>query len=162
MLDAFEEPMAAMIAQDPNVAATVVRERLQDLGYTGGITILKDRLAQLRPAFLAARSSQRTSYLPGELAQLDWWHTGAQVPVGKGAQREAFGLVATLTHSAAHATYFTFGRTTPEFCAAVLGCFVRLGGLPEKAIVGNESCIVKPRRGGRRASSTRWPPFSAT
>lgn len=43
---------------------------------------------------------------------------------------------------------FTFGRTTPEFCAAALGCFVRLGGVPEKVVTDNESCIVKPRRGG--------------
>jgi len=148
VLEPFEEAIAAMLAEDPKVAATVVRERLQPLGYAGGISILKERLAELRPAFLAARSYQRTSYLPGELAQLDWWHTGAQVPVGKGAAREAFGLVATLPHSAAHAACFTFGRTTLDFCSAVLGCFTRLGGLPGVAVVDNEGCIVKPRRGG--------------
>lgn len=148
MLDGFHEHIAAMLDEDPKVAATVVRENLQRLGYTGGISILKERLAELRPGFVAARSYQRTSYLPGELAQLDWWHTGAQVPVGKGAARQAFGLVATLPHSAAHAAFFTFGRTTPDFCAAVLGCFVRLGGVPELAVVDNEACIVKPRRGG--------------
>ena len=148
LLEPFDDAIASMVDQDPKVAATVVRERLQALGYGGGITILKERLAELRPAVLAARAYQRTSYLPGELAQLDWWHTGARLPVGKGAEREAFGLVATLPHSAAHAAYFTFGRTTPEFCAAVLGCFWRLGGVPEKAVVDNEACIVKPRRGG--------------
>jgi hypothetical protein len=35
MLDAFEEPMAAMVAEDPKVAATVVRERLQGPGLHG-------------------------------------------------------------------------------------------------------------------------------
>jgi hypothetical protein len=41
-----------------------------------------------------------------------------QIPVGKGASRGAFGLVATLPHSAAHATTFTFGRTTADLFVA--------------------------------------------
>jgi transposase len=147
-LDAFDDEIVSMLGQDPTVRATVIMERLRPLGYTGGITVLKERLASLRPVMRTARSYQRTSYLPGEVAQLDWWHTGAAIPVGKGAQRQAFGLVTTLPHSAAHATVFTFGRTTPEFVAAALGCFTRLGGVPEKAVTDNEGCIVKPRRGG--------------
>jgi transposase len=147
-LDPFADAIAAMLEENPKAAATVILERLRPLGYAGGITVLKDRLQQLRPLLVAAKSYQRTSYLPGEIVQLDWWHTGVHIPVGKGAAREAFGLVASLPHSAAHATTFTFGRTTAEFCAAALGCFVRLGGLPEKAVIDNESCMVKPRRGG--------------
>jgi transposase len=147
-LDPFADAIAAMLDENPKVSATVILERLRPLGYGGGITILKERLQLLRPLLLAAKSYQRTSYLPGEIAQLDWWHTGVHVPVGKGAAREAFGLVASLPHSAAHATTFTFGRTTAEFCAAALGCFLRLGGLPEKAVIDNEASMVKPRRGG--------------
>ena len=71
------------------------------------------------------------------------------IPVGKGAEREAFGLVTTLPHSAAHSTVFTFGRTTAEFCTAALGCFERLGGVPQKAVADNEGCIVAGRSGGR-------------
>jgi transposase len=147
-LDEFGDEIAAMLEENPRAPATVILERLRPLGYAGGITVLKDRLQQLRPLLLAARSYQRTSYLPGEIVQLDWWHTGVHIPVGKGASREAFGLVAGLPHSAAHATTFTFGRTTADFCSAVLGCFQRLGGLPEKAVIDNEGCMVKPRRGG--------------
>jgi transposase len=147
-LDAVADAIVAMLEENPKVAATVILERLRPLGYRGGVTVVKERVAQLRPLFLAAKSYQRTSYLPGEIVQLDWWHTGAEIPVGKGATRQAFGLVATLPHSAAHATTFTFGRTTAEFCAAALGCFVRLGGLPEKVVIDNEASMVKPRRGG--------------
>lgn len=148
-LDPYVDDVVAMLQDNPKAPATVILERLRPLGYAGGITVLKERLGELRPMFLRQRAYQRTSYLPGELSQLDWWHTGVDVPVGKGAVREAFGLVTTLPHSAAHATVFTFGRTTAEFCAAALGCYVRLGGLPEKAITDNESCMVKSRHGGR-------------
>jgi transposase len=147
-LDAFGDDIVAMLAENPSAPATVILERLRPLGYTGGITVLKERLATMRPLLKAAKSYQRTSYLPGEIAQVDWWHTGAQIPVGKDATREAFGLVTSLPHSAAHVTTFTFGRTTAEFVAGLLGCFVRLGGVPEKLVCDNEGCIVKPRRGG--------------
>lgn len=139
----------SVLEEDPKAPATVILERLRPVGYRGGITVLKERLAKLRPTFKAAKSYQRTSYLPDELGQLDWWHTGAQIPVGKGAAREAFGLVTTLPFSAAHATVFTFGRTTADFCHALLGCLVRLGGVPEKAVLDNESAMVAGRPGGR-------------
>jgi hypothetical protein len=71
MLDSYADAIAAMLDEDPKAPATVIRERLQTLGYTGGITILKKHLAELRPNFLAARSyqHQRTvAFLPTTLA----------------------------------------------------------------------------------------------
>lgn len=149
MLDPYVEQIAAMLDQDPKVPATVVLQHLRRDGYRGGITILKDHLAKVRPSFIAARTYQRTSYLPGEVAQMDWWHTGVQVPVGRGATREAFGLVTTLPASAAHATTFTFGRTTGDLLPAALRCFGFLGGLPEKVVCDNDPAIVARRHGGQ-------------
>ena len=148
LLDTFVDEIAAMLDADPKVPATVVLQRLRRGGYAGGITILKEHLANVRPQFLAARSFQRTSYLPGEISQIDWWHTGRRIPVGKGATREAFGPVATLPASAAHAAVFTFGRTVADLLPAALGCFERLGGVPEKVIWDNDAAIVAERRGG--------------
>lgn len=128
LVSPFAEQIAAMLDADPRVPATVVLQHLRRDGFTGGITILKEHLADIRPGFVAARSFQRTSYLPGEISQIDWWHTGREIPVGKGATREAFGLVATLPASAAHAAVFTFGRTVADLLPAALGCFERLGG----------------------------------
>jgi transposase len=147
-VDPYVDQIAAMLDRDPKVPATVVIDYLRRDGYAGGITILKEHLARVRPSFLAARAYQRTTYLPGEISQLDWWHTGRDIPVGKGAAREAFGLVTTLPHSAAHATVFTFGRTIGDLLPAALGCFERLGGAPEKVVCDNDAAIVKERRGG--------------
>lgn len=41
--------MLEMLRQDASVPATVIREHLQRSGYGGGITILKDYLAAVRP-----------------------------------------------------------------------------------------------------------------
>ena len=150
LVDPFADEIAAMLDTEPDAPATVILERLRRAGYRGGISILKEHLARVRPAFLAARAFQRTSYLPGEIGQLDWWHTGVMVPVGQGLSREAFGLVLTLPHSGAHATVFTLGRTVADLCVALVGCLERLGGVPEAIVHDNDASIVA-EGAGRRA-----------
>ena len=84
---------------------------------------------------MAAASYQRTSYLPGEVAQVDWWHTGLWVPVGKGRTRQAFGLVSTLPASAALRGVFTLAYTTTSFCAALVG-YLETSILPLRSAAG--------------------------
>ena len=148
-LDAFAEAIAAMLDADPTAPATVIRDRLRRLGYRGGISILKDHLARVRPGFLAARSYQRTEYRPGEIGQVDWWHTGWRIPVGRGATREAFGLVATLPWSGAHAVTFALGRTVGDLRPALVGCLGRLGGVPEALVFDNDASVVAKGSGAR-------------
>jgi transposase len=148
-LDPFAAAIAAMLSEDPAVRATVMRERLRPLGYTGGITILKDHLARVRPGFLAARAFQRTAYEPGGIGQVDWWHTGARVPIGRGLTREAFGLVTTLPWSGAHATVFSLSRTLGDVRPSLSGCTERLGGVPAAYVFDNDASVVASREGGR-------------
>ena len=149
LVDPFADEIAMLLDTEADAPATVIRERLRRSGYTGGISILKEHLARVRPGFLAARAFQRTSYLPGEIGQLDWWHTGVMVPVGQGVEREAFGLVLTLPHSGAHATVFTLGRTVGDLCTALVGCLERLGGVPEAIAHDNDASIVATGAGKR-------------
>jgi len=97
---------------------------------------------------VAARAFQRTSYLPGELAQTDWWEPGIVVPVGKGQSRPVFGLVTGLPFCGAFRVVFTFTKTVSAFCPALIGGLSRLGGLPRALVSDNDSCIVASRRGG--------------
>jgi len=46
--------------------ATVIAERIE---WSRGMTILKERVAELRPLYLEPDPYQRTDYRPGELAQ---------------------------------------------------------------------------------------------
>jgi hypothetical protein len=69
-------------------------------------------VGQVRPQLAAAASFQRTSYLPGEIGQVDWWHAGIQVDVAPGSLREVLALVVvTLPASVAHAAVLLL-RTT--------------------------------------------------
>lgn len=47
-LDAFKPAVAELLQQDPQAPAQVLFQRLQALGYDGGITILKDYLQVVR------------------------------------------------------------------------------------------------------------------
>lgn len=124
--------------------------------------MVKAHVRQVRPSFTAARSFQRTSYLPGELAQTDWWHTGVQIPVGRAQTREAFGLVTGLPFSAGFRVVFTLQRTTAAFLPALLGCLHRLGGLPTGLVLDNDTAIVASRPVARSGWSTRSPPRSGS
>jgi hypothetical protein len=66
VVDAFEPEIRALLAEFPTMAASVIAERI---GWDRGITILRDRVAELRPLFVPPDPCQRTSYAPGELAQ---------------------------------------------------------------------------------------------
>jgi len=143
-LDPFKGLILALLDADATAPATVILERLRREGYGGGITILKAYLSEVRPQFVGAKSYQRTSYLPGEVSQVDWWEPPLAVPVGRGVRRQVFGLVATLPHSAAHAAVFAHAKAVADFLPAVSGAFVRLGGAPEKMVVDRDSSIVVP------------------
>jgi hypothetical protein len=64
--------------------ATVIAERI---GWDRGLTVLKDRVRDLRPAYLPPDPASRTAYAAGEIAQCDFWFPPVQVPVGPGQVR---------------------------------------------------------------------------
>jgi transposase len=142
LLDPFKADIAEMLDDDPEASATVILDHLQARGYEGRITILKDYLKDERPRYLARRSFQRTSYVPGEIGQFDWWDLPIAIPVGKNRYRKPHGLVATLPHSAAHETVFTFAKTMGDFCPAFVGTLERFGGVPEAGVFDNDSSII--------------------
>ena len=68
IVDEVEPRIRELLTAWPTMPATVIAERI---GWSRGITVLKDRVAELRPAFLPPDPASRTSYLAGELAQHD-------------------------------------------------------------------------------------------
>ena len=61
--------------------ATVIAERI---GWTRSLTVLKERVRELRPLFAPPDPASRTDYEPGELAQCDLWFPPVDVPLGFG------------------------------------------------------------------------------
>jgi transposase len=76
---AVELQIRALLQKTPAMPATVIAERI---GWTRGITILRDRVAELRPLFMQPEGTGRTTYEPGELAPWDLWWPEVDIPVG--------------------------------------------------------------------------------
>ena len=63
--------------------APVIAERI---GWTRSLTILKDRIRELRPLFVPPDPADRVENDPGEVAQCDLWSPPQPIPVGGGAE----------------------------------------------------------------------------
>jgi len=83
-VDAFEDAIRAQLSLVPTMPATVIAERV---GWSRGITGFKQRVAELRPAYLAVDPAGRTSYVAGDIAQCDMWFPPVELPVGFGQTR---------------------------------------------------------------------------
>ena len=55
-LDPFKSTIAEWLVQDPNASAMVIAQRLRPLGFTGGLSILKDYLHAVRTETAAKRA----------------------------------------------------------------------------------------------------------
>jgi transposase len=85
VVDGFEPRIRELLQGYPRMPATVIAERL---GWDRGLTVLKDRVRELRPAYLPPDPASRTSYVAGEIAQCDFWFPPVMVPVGCGQVRK--------------------------------------------------------------------------
>jgi transposase len=72
-VDAFEPRIREQLQAVPTIPATVIAERV---GWTRGMTVLKERGRDLRPAYLPPDPASRTAYEAGELAQFDYGFHG--------------------------------------------------------------------------------------
>ncbi len=69
IVDAAEPRIRELLAAWPTMPATVIAERIS---WDHGLTVLKDRVRDLRPVYLPPDPASRTAYLPGEVAQCDF------------------------------------------------------------------------------------------
>ena len=85
IVDAVEPRIRELLAAYPTMPATVIAERI---GWTLGLTVLKERVRELRPVYLPPDPASRTSYVAGEIAQCDLRFPPITLPVGFGQARK--------------------------------------------------------------------------
>lgn len=144
-VDAFEAEIRRLLSEHPRMPVTVIAERI---GWSRGMTILKDRVRELRPLFLPPDPSGRTVYQPGELAQWDLWFPPTSVPLEDGSAAKPPVLVGVSGYSRVLVAEMIPSREAHDILSAHLGCLLILGGVPRKGVYDNEASLVS-RHGGR-------------
>ena len=113
--------------------ATVIAERI---GWTHSLTILKDRVRELRPLFLPPDPASRTTYSPGELAQCDLWFPPVDVPLGFGQVGRPPVLVMVAGYSRWINAAMISSRQAPDLIAGHWLLLQRLGAVPRGVGLG--------------------------
>ena len=65
-----EPQIRELLRSWPTMPAPVIAKRI---GWDRSLTVVKDRVRELRPLFVAPDPASRTEYRPGELARCDLW-----------------------------------------------------------------------------------------
>ncbi|HUY50612.1 MAG TPA: IS21 family transposase [Streptosporangiaceae bacterium] len=148
--DPAEPAIREQLRLCPTMPATVVAERI---GWERSITVLRERVAELRPLYLPQDPAGRTSYEPGQRAQNDFWFPPAEVPLGPGTVASGDGMPPVLVMASGYSRWM-LGLMIPSRHAEdlVLGTWQllqQLGGVPKQLVWDNEGGVGKYRGQGR-------------
>ncbi len=147
-VDAFEDAIREQLSLVPTMPATVIAERV---GWTRGITVFKERVAELRPAYLPVDPASRTSYVAGDIAQCDLWFPPIELPVGFGQTRRPAQLP-VLTMATGYSRWLSAilipTRRAEDLFAGWWRLLQALGAVPRTLVWDGEGAIGR-NRGGR-------------
>jgi transposase len=137
-LDGFKDYVVERIqaARPRWIPATVLLREIQERGYEGGISQLKEYLAPFKQP--SVEPVVRFETAPGVQMQADF------TTVRRG--REALlAFVATLGYSRATFVRFTAGEDSATLCACLREAFAYFGGVPQQVLFDNAKTVVIDR-----------------
>jgi transposase len=153
-LDAFEPEMHKILEKYPRITAVRLHEKLVEEGFTGGITILRGRLADLRPSKEAVIRFETPSGLQG---QQDWSpYTIPFTRTGK-ATVQCFSYILGFSRR----QYIDF-TTRHDFFTLIRrhqDAFEYYGGVPKECLYDNEKTIVLRWEAGRPVFNPAFTAF---
>ena len=153
-LDPFHPEIRRWVEQDHLYSCETIFQRLQALGYTGQISIVKDFVRPLRPRAVGHHPVIRYETKPGEQLQFDW---GEFVYDHEGRLHKVFGFTAILSYS--RMRYVTFVKRTdaPTMMRCLLESFEYFGGLPQSVLTDRMKTVLLAMEEGK----PRWHPLFA-
>ena len=146
IVDEVEPRIRELLAAWPTMPATVIAERI---GWTRGLTVLKDRVRELRPVYLPPDPASRTAYAAGEVAQCDLWFPDITLPVGCGQTRTATRLP-VLVMVSGYARWLVArllpSRVAEDLFAGWWQLIAQLGAVPRVLVWDGEGAVGQRRR----------------
>ena len=161
VVDEVEPRIREMLQAFPTMPATVIAERI---GWTRSMTVLKKRVAELRPVYLPPDPASRTAYVAGEIAQFDLWFPPITLPAGSGQSRTAKQLpVLTMVcgYSRWAAAVLIPSRAAEDLFAGWWQLVAGLGAVPRVLVWDGEGAVGR-WRGGRSELTAECQAFRGT
>ena len=138
VIDLFDGEIRRLLADTPDMKATTVLERLRPLGYSSGISILRERVRLLRPR--PAREAFLTlDFAPGSAFQVDWADFGFALP---GCPRRVSAFVMAACYSRHLYLEFTLSQAMGTFLRAMERALGFFGGVALADIFDNMKTVV--------------------
>ena len=144
VVDGVEPQIRELLATWPTMPATVIAERI---GWSRSLTILKDRVRELRPLFAPPDPASRTEYQPGELAQCDLWFPPVDVPLGFGQFGRPPVLVMVSGYSRMITAVMLPSRQSGDLLAGHWWLISGWTRVPKALVWDNESAVGQWRGG---------------
>jgi transposase len=143
-VDDFEPAIRQLLLATPTMPATVIAERI---GWTRSSSILRARVAQLRPLFVPLDPASRTSYDAGELMQCDLWFPAVDIALGHGQLGRPPVLVMVTGYSRMISAVMIPTRQAADLIAGHWRILQNLGVVPRALVWDNEGAVGSWRRG---------------
>jgi transposase len=150
-LDPYKEQIQKWVMEDHCTNCEVIFTRLQKMGYTGGISILKEYVHPLRPAVAGHAPVQRYETKPGEQVQFDW---GEFVYETAGQMHKFYGFTAILGYSRMRFVTFVKRCDTPTLIRCLMEAFEYFGGLTKTALTDRMKSVLLEME----ENKPRWNP----
>ena len=157
-VDAVEPQIRELLSAWPGMPVPVIAERI---GWQRGLTILKDRVRELRPVYQPVDPASRTTYLPGELAQCDLWFPPVDIPLGSGQAGRPPVLVMVSGYSRVITAAMLPSRQSPDLLAGHWRLISGWGRVPKILVWDNESAVGQ-WRGGKPVLTEAFNAFRGT
>ncbi|MFV2128381.1 IS21 family transposase [Micromonospora sp. LOL_013] len=138
IVDAAEPRIRALLKEFPDMPATVIAERI---GWTRSLTVLKERVRELRPVYAPVDPVSRTVYGPGERAQCDLWFPPVPVPLGFGQVASPPVLVMVSGYSRWLCAVTIPTRSEQDLALGQWAVLRQLGRVPRELVWDNESGV---------------------
>jgi transposase len=143
-LDPFREMIKEAVVQYPKVKAPVILNIIQEKGFDGEITIIRDYLRILR-GNLQKQAFIRFESQPGQQMQIDWGHFGS-LPYDD-SSRKLYALAVIESYSRMLHVSFTHSQNQATLHQCLADAFQYFGGTPKEILVDNMLTAVTERAG---------------
>ena len=152
--DEAEPQLRALLASFPRMPASVIAERI---GWTHSGSILRTKVAELRPEHRGVDPADRLVFRPGQTIQCDLWFPAAKIPVGAGQERILPVLVMVLGFSRVISAVMLPSRQAGDLTSGMWQLIQGLGRCPRTLVWDREAAI-----GGTGKPSTAAAAFTGS